>query len=112
MADGLGSVRNLIDANEVTQNTYDYYAFGKELGSWTENNRPRYSSHQRLAHVAPPDLCESLFVSQAGFRGRAFLQTFHDLAAALICFKKWNARGNAVTFNAWRYGRNNIKRDV
>ena len=29
MQDGLGSVRNLVDSNETTQNTYDYRAFGK-----------------------------------------------------------------------------------
>jgi|GEM_PF-2272458 len=43
MADGLGSIRNLIDSNETTQNVYDYYAFGKELGSWTENITNRYT---------------------------------------------------------------------
>jgi RHS repeat-associated protein len=43
MKDGLGSIRNLIDSNEATQNTYDYYAFGKELGSWTENVTNRYT---------------------------------------------------------------------
>jgi RHS repeat-associated protein len=43
MKDGLGSIRNLVDANEATQNTYDYYAFGKELGSWTENVTNRYT---------------------------------------------------------------------
>ncbi len=43
MADGLGSIRNLVDSNETTQNTYDYYAFGKELGSWTESVANRYT---------------------------------------------------------------------
>ncbi|MHC4620795.1 MAG: RHS repeat domain-containing protein [Planctomycetota bacterium] len=43
MKDGLGSIRNLIDANEATQNTYDYYAFGKELGSWSETVTNRYT---------------------------------------------------------------------
>ncbi len=28
MADGLGSIRNLLDADETVLNTYDYYAFG------------------------------------------------------------------------------------
>jgi len=37
LQDGLGSVRNLVDASEVVQNTYDYYAFGKDLGTPTEN---------------------------------------------------------------------------
>jgi hypothetical protein len=43
LKDGLGSIRNLLDSNEATQNTYDYYAFGKELGSWTENITNRYT---------------------------------------------------------------------
>ena len=34
--DALGSVRNLVDANEVVQNTYDYRAFGENLSA-TEN---------------------------------------------------------------------------
>ena len=34
--DALGSVRNLVDANEVAQNTYDYRAFGENLSA-TEN---------------------------------------------------------------------------
>jgi RHS repeat-associated protein len=33
MADGLGSVRNLVDASETVQNTYDYYGFGDSLGA-------------------------------------------------------------------------------
>jgi RHS repeat-associated protein len=43
LKDGLGSIRNLVDSNEATQNTYDYYAFGKELGSWSENVTNRYT---------------------------------------------------------------------
>ena len=43
MADGLGSIRNLVDSNEDAVNVYDYYAFGKELGSWTENVTNRYT---------------------------------------------------------------------
>jgi len=43
MADGLGSIRNLVDSSETTQNTYDYYAFGKELGTWTEGVTNRYT---------------------------------------------------------------------
>ena len=43
MRDGLGSIRNLVDSSETTQNTYDYYAFGKELGSWTEGITNRYT---------------------------------------------------------------------
>ncbi|MHC4714204.1 MAG: RHS repeat-associated core domain-containing protein [Planctomycetota bacterium] len=43
LADGLGSIRNLLDSNEATQNTYDYYAFGDELGTWTENVTNRYT---------------------------------------------------------------------
>ena len=43
MADGLGSIRNLVDSSEDTQNTYDYYAFGRELGTWTENVTNRYT---------------------------------------------------------------------
>jgi len=34
--DGLGSVRNVVDASETVQNTYDYYAFGRSLAA-TEN---------------------------------------------------------------------------
>ena len=41
--DGLGSVRNLVDASEVAQNTYDYYAFGSDLGTPTENVTNDYS---------------------------------------------------------------------
>ncbi len=35
MQDGLGSVRNLVDADEAAQNVYDYYAFGNALGTQT-----------------------------------------------------------------------------
>lgn len=42
MQDGLGSARNLINSSEVTQNTYDYYAFGESL-SWTQNVTNRYT---------------------------------------------------------------------
>ncbi len=37
LTDALGSIRQLIDANEATQNSYDYYAFGKVFGTPTEN---------------------------------------------------------------------------
>ena len=43
MRDGLGSIRNLVESDEDTANTYDYYAFGKELGSWTEGVTNRYT---------------------------------------------------------------------
>ena len=43
MKDGLGSVRNLVNAAEGAENVYDYYAFGKELGSWTEGVENRYT---------------------------------------------------------------------
>ena len=43
LKDGLGSIRNLVDSNETTQNMYDYYAFGKALGDWTENVTNRYT---------------------------------------------------------------------
>ena len=33
LADGLGSIRNVVSANETLQNTYDYYAFGNTLGT-------------------------------------------------------------------------------
>ena len=44
MADGLGSIRNVLDSSEVAQNTYDYYAFGDSLGTQTQDitNRYRY----------------------------------------------------------------------
>ena len=35
-ADGLGSIRNVIEADEDTANTYDYYAFGDSLGTQTQ----------------------------------------------------------------------------
>jgi RHS repeat-associated protein len=35
MADGLGSVRNVVNSSEVVQNTYDFYAFGNTLGTPT-----------------------------------------------------------------------------
>ena len=35
MADGLGSIRNVLDAGEDVQNVYDYYAFGNTLGTPT-----------------------------------------------------------------------------
>ncbi len=37
LTDALGSIRQLIDSNEATQNSYDYYAFGKVYGTPTEN---------------------------------------------------------------------------
>ena len=42
-ADGLGSIRNLVDSSQNVQNAYDYYAFGRELGTWTENIANRYT---------------------------------------------------------------------
>jgi len=36
MADGLGSVRNLLDSSQTTRNIYDTYAFGDSLGSQTQ----------------------------------------------------------------------------
>ena len=36
-ADGLGSIRNLLDSSQVAQNTYDYQAFGSIYGTPTEN---------------------------------------------------------------------------
>ena len=35
MTDGLGSVRNVVESDEDTANTYDYYAFGNTLGTPT-----------------------------------------------------------------------------
>jgi RHS repeat-associated protein len=48
MKDGLGSVRNVVDSSEATQNTYDYYAFGKELGTWTQGvtNKHAYTARE------------------------------------------------------------------
>jgi len=47
--DGLGSVRNIYDANETSKNSYDYYAFGKEL-NWSEDqnvpNRYTYTGRE------------------------------------------------------------------
>ncbi|MHC4714409.1 MAG: hypothetical protein ACYTAN_14255 [Planctomycetota bacterium] len=43
MADGLGSIRNLVDSSQDAVNVYDYYAFGKQLGSWTEGVANRYT---------------------------------------------------------------------
>jgi len=37
LRDALGSVRQLIDSNETTQNSYDYFASGKVFGTPTEN---------------------------------------------------------------------------
>ena len=37
LTDALGSIRQLIDSNEATQNSYDYFAFGKVYGTPTEN---------------------------------------------------------------------------
>jgi len=46
MADGLGSIRNVVDSREVAQNTYDYYAFGDSLGAQTQGvtNPYRYTA--------------------------------------------------------------------
>jgi RHS repeat-associated protein len=35
MADGLGSIRNVVESDEDVANTYDYYAFGNTLGTPT-----------------------------------------------------------------------------
>mgnify|MGYP001613144782 CR=1 FL=1 len=45
--DGLGSIRNILDSNQVVQNSYDYYAFG-EILSETENisNRYKYTARE------------------------------------------------------------------
>ena len=32
-ADGLGSIRNVVDSSEATKNTYDFYAFGESLST-------------------------------------------------------------------------------
>ncbi len=46
LADGLGSVRQLLNAHEQVQNSYDYFAFGRTYGTPTENvSQPfRYTS--------------------------------------------------------------------
>ena len=40
--DGLGSVREVLDANQVVKNSYDYYAFGEAL-NWSETIENRYT---------------------------------------------------------------------
>ena len=40
--DGLGSVREIIDSSQATQNTYDYEAFGSAY-NWSENVVNRYT---------------------------------------------------------------------
>ncbi|MCK5578221.1 MAG: hypothetical protein KAI63_01735, partial [Planctomycetes bacterium] len=42
LADGLGSIRELIDSSENTKNSYDYYAFGAAL-NWSETVENRYT---------------------------------------------------------------------
>jgi RHS repeat-associated protein len=37
LSDALGSIRQLLDADQATQNSYDYQAFGSVFGSPTEN---------------------------------------------------------------------------
>ena len=37
LSDALGSIRQVLDADQVTQNSYDYQAFGSVYGSPTEN---------------------------------------------------------------------------
>ena len=51
MKDGLASVRQLIDAGQVTQNAYDYYAFG-EILSETEAGPQRGHAPKTRALVA------------------------------------------------------------
>ncbi len=48
MADGLGSVRNVVDASETVQDTYDYYAFGNTLTASPANvtNPYRYTGRE------------------------------------------------------------------
>ena len=43
LRDGVGSIGQLLDSNEATQNSYDYYAFGAAYGSPTENVTSNYS---------------------------------------------------------------------
>ncbi len=48
MADGLGSVRNVVDSSETVQDTYDYYAFGNTLLASPSNvtNPYRYTARE------------------------------------------------------------------
>jgi RHS repeat-associated protein len=48
MTDGLGSVRNVVESDEDTANTYDYYAFGDSLGTQTQGvtNPFRYTARE------------------------------------------------------------------
>ncbi len=48
MADGLGSVRNVVDGSESVQDTYDYYAFGNTLTASPANvaNPYRYTGRE------------------------------------------------------------------
>ncbi len=48
MADGLGSVRNVVDSSETVQDTYDYYAFGNTLLASPANvtNPYRYTGRE------------------------------------------------------------------
>ena len=52
--DGLGSVRQVLDTDEATQNAYNYYAFGSQYGSPTANvtNPYRYTSRRYDAESA------------------------------------------------------------
>jgi len=46
-ADGLGSVRNLLDSTQSVRNSYDYYAFGESLNwSGTVPNRYTYTGRE------------------------------------------------------------------
>ena len=46
-ADGLGSVRNLLDATQSVKNSYDYYAFGEALSQVEGvSNRYRFTSRE------------------------------------------------------------------
>ena len=50
--DGLGSVRQVLDSNEATRNSYDYYAFGQTYGSPVENVANPYRFTGRRAEAA------------------------------------------------------------
>jgi len=93
--DGLGSIRNIVDGNETAQNSYDYFAFGKDYGTPTQNVTNTFKFTARRW-----DSESSLYY----FRAR-----YYDQAAGR--FTQKDTALFAEGTNNWIYTRNNPRRD-
>ncbi len=101
MQDGLGSVRNLVDADEATQNVYDYYAFGNALGTETTGVASPYRYTAR-------DYESGGILNMHYYRNRYYLPSIGIFASRDAMWadihRGWGYVGNRPTYYVDPYG--------